>query len=303
MNPMSIFFRTFAFVNPILHKMRLIKMTGGLGNQMFIYALYISMKQKGLDARIDLSDMMHYHVHHGYEMHRVFHLPQTELVLNQTLKKVLEFLFFKTVLERKQGGRLEPYFGRQTWPLVYYKGFYQNERYFKSCEAEVRQAFRFDLSLANAESLRLAERMDAEACAVSLHVRRGDYLQAKHWKNTGSVCTLEYYQHAVDEVMRRLPEAHFYVFSDGMDWVKEHLRLPENTVYVDHNRGNDSWQDMMLMTHCRHNVVCNSTFSWWGAWLNPHADKQVFCPDRWSAHAPASVIAPEEWIQLPTVFA
>ncbi len=73
--------------------MRLIKMTGGLGNQMFIYALYISMKQRGLNACIDLSDMMHYHVHHGYEMHRVFGLPRTELILNQGLKKVIEFLF------------------------------------------------------------------------------------------------------------------------------------------------------------------------------------------------------------------
>lgn len=100
--------------------MRLIKMTGGLGNQMFIYALYISMKQRGLNACIDLSDMMHYHVHHGYEMHRVFGLPRTELILNQGLKKVIEFLFFKTILERKQGGRLEPFFGKHHWPLIYY---------------------------------------------------------------------------------------------------------------------------------------------------------------------------------------
>ena len=121
--------------------MRLIKMTGGLGNQMFIYALYISMKQRGLNACIDLSDMMHYHVHHGYEMHRVFGLPRTELILNQGLKKVIEFLFFKTILERKQGGRLEPFFGKHHWPLIYYKGFYQNERYFADCKDEVRRLF------------------------------------------------------------------------------------------------------------------------------------------------------------------
>lgn len=75
--------------------MRLIKMTGGLGNQMFIYAFYLRMKKRHTNTRIDLSDMMHYNVHHGYEMHRVFNLPKTEFCINQPLKKVIEFLFFK----------------------------------------------------------------------------------------------------------------------------------------------------------------------------------------------------------------
>ena len=66
-----------------------------------------------------------------------------------------------------------------------------------------------------------------------------------------------------------------------MDWVKENLDLPANTVYVTHNTGSDSWQDMMLMSHCRHNVICNSTFSWWGAWLNPNKDKLVTAPEPW----------------------
>ena len=146
--------------------MRLIKMTGGLGNQMFIYALYISMKQRGLNACIDLSDMMHYHVHHGYEMHRVFGLPRTELILNQGLKKVIEFLFFKTILERKQGGRLEPFFGKHHWPLIYYKGFYQNERYFADCKDEVRRLFTFNMAEANELSVQMAAQIEYEPLAL-----------------------------------------------------------------------------------------------------------------------------------------
>lgn len=278
--------------------MRLIKMTGGLGNQMFIYALYLSMKQKGLRARIDLSDMQHYHVHNGYEMHRVFGLPHTELCINQGLKKVLEFLFFKTILERKQGGRLEPYFGKHLWPLVYYKGFYQNERYFSEHSQTVRQAFRFDAEKANEQTQSLLQTIDADEKAVSLHVRRGDYLQPKHFNNTGSVCTLDYYRRAVAEMLRRHPETHFYVFSDGMDWVRQNLQLPSSAVYVDHNHGADSWQDMMLMSHCRHHIICNSTFSWWGAWLNPRADKLVLCPSRWFANEPSSHFVPDSWVKL-----
>ena len=89
--------------------MRLIKITGGLGNQMFIYAFYLQMKKRFPDTQLDLSDMVHYKVHHGYEMHRVFNLPKIEFCINQILKKVVEFLFFKTVLERKQNGSMEAY--------------------------------------------------------------------------------------------------------------------------------------------------------------------------------------------------
>ena len=82
--------------------MRLIKVTGGLGNQMFIYAFYLRMKKYYPKVRIDLSDMMHYKVHYGYEMHRVFKLPHTEFCINRPLKKIIEFLFFKKIYERKQ---------------------------------------------------------------------------------------------------------------------------------------------------------------------------------------------------------
>lgn len=108
--------------------MRLIKMTGGLGNQMFIYAFYLKMKKLFPHTKIDLSDMMHYHVHHGYEMNRVFALPHVEFCMNRTGKKILEFLFFKTILERKQKG-LESFWKSYVWPLVYFKGFYQSERF------------------------------------------------------------------------------------------------------------------------------------------------------------------------------
>ena len=104
--------------------MRLIKMTGGLGNQMFIYALYLRMRRDFPHTRIDLSDMQHYHAHHGYEMHRVFALPQTEFCIPQWMKKVMEFVFFKTILERHQKGSLKAYREAHFWPLIYYKGFY-----------------------------------------------------------------------------------------------------------------------------------------------------------------------------------
>lgn len=131
--------------------MRLIKMTGGLGNQMFIYAFYLKMKKLFPHTKIDLSDMMHYHVHHGYEMNRVFALPHVEFCMNRTGKKILEFLFFKTILERKQK-ELKSFWKSYSWPLVYFKGFYQSERFFADIETDVRKAFTFDMTQASERS-------------------------------------------------------------------------------------------------------------------------------------------------------
>ncbi len=277
--------------------MRLIKMTGGLGNQMFIYAFYLKMKQRFANTRIDLSDMMHYHVHHGYEMNRVFALPQVEFCMNRTWKKVLEFLFFKTILERKQKS-LDAFWKPYAWPFIYFKGFYQSERFFSDIEQEVRKTFTFDMSKASDRSVQMAARMDGDVNSVSLHVRRGDYLEPKHWENTGSVCQLPYYRNAIAEIKSRLKNPVFYVFSDDLEWVKENLPL-DNAVYIDWNKGNDSWQDMMLMSHCRRHIICNSTFSWWGAWLDPHKDKTVIVPERWFRHTETPYIYPEGWTKVP----
>ena len=281
--------------------MRLIKMTGGLGNQMFIYAMYLNMRRRFPNTRIDLSDMVHYNVHNGYEMHRVFQLPKEEFCINQKVKKVVEFLFFKTILERKQNlDTLEAYCRPYLWPLIYFKGFYQSERYFVDVAGEVREAFAFHPELASEQTRRLAEQIKADALAVSLHVRRGDYLQPSVWRNTGGVCCLPYYKRAIAEMQRRVGGAHFYVFSDDPEWCRANLPLDETAVFVDWNKKADSWQDMMLMSLCRHNIICNSTFSWWGAWLNNNPGKTVLAPDRWSLLYPTPYLNCPSWIPVST---
>ena len=188
-------------------------MTGGLGNQMFIYAFYMKMKRLFPNTRIDLSDMMHYHVHNGYELHRIFQqLPEDEFCMPQKTKKVIEFLFFKTILERKQDlTTLRAFFKRRLWPLVYFKGFYQDERYFKDIEDEVRGAFAFNTALCNEKTQRMLRQIEADEDAVSLHVRRGDYLQPSVWRNTGCVCQLPYYRDAVRQLEERLPRTPHYL--------------------------------------------------------------------------------------------
>lgn len=278
--------------------MRLIKMTGGLGNQMFIYAFYLRMKKRYANTRIDLSDMMHYNVHHGYEMHRVFNLPRTEFCINQALKKVIEFLFFQKIYERKQDpSSLVPFDKKRMWPLLYFKGFYQSERFFADMTDEIREAFTFNASLFNEKTEVMLKQIDADEYAVSLHIRRGDYLEPKHWKTTGSVCQQTYYLNAIAEMEKRIAKPSYYVFSDDIAWVKENIPL-RGAVFIDWNKGAESWQDMMLMSRCRHHIICNSTFSWWGAWLNPHGNKTVIVPERWFQHCETPYIYPDKWIKV-----
>lgn len=278
--------------------MRLIKIIGGLGNQMFIYAFYLKMKKQYPNTRIDLSDMVHYHVHHGYEMQRVFHLPQNEFCINRSLKKAIEFLFFKKIYERKQNpDTLIPYEKKYRWPLLYFKGFYQSERFFVDIADEVRKAFSFDINQCSDKTKQMLQQIDSNENALSIHIRRGDYLQPKHWENTGSVCQVSYYKNAIAEIEKRVSCPTYFVFSDDIEWVKVNLPLA-NAVYIDWNKGKDSWQDMMLMSHCRHHIMCNSTFSWWGAWLNPRKDKIVLVPERWFQHIETPYIYPKQWITV-----
>lgn len=276
--------------------MRLIKMAGGLGNQMFIYAMYLKMKKSFPDTKLDLSDIVHYKVHYGYEMNKVFNLPRTEFRINRNLKKVIEFLFFKTILERKQNGSMQPYSGKHTWPFIYYKGFYQSEKYFEGIEDEVRKAFTFDTSKANRQSLEMIDTIARDNNSVSIHIRRGDYLQEPHWSSVGYICQQPYYLNAIALLKEKGITPHFYVFSEDLQWAKDNLPL-ENAVYVDWNKGEDSWQDMMLMSKCKHNILCNSTFSWWGGYLNPNPDKIVIAPTQWSKYIPGDAICPASWLK------
>lgn len=181
---------------------------------------------------------------------------------------------------------------------LYFKGFYQSERFFADMADDIRKAFTFNPRLSNKKTKEMSEQIDHDENAVSIHVRRGDYLEPKYWKTTGCVCQLPYYLNAIAEMNKRISQPSYYVFSDDIAWVKENLPLPK-AFFIDWNKGAESWQDMMLMSRCRHHIICNSTFSWWGAWLNPRKNKTVIMPERWFRHCETPDICPDKWIKVP----
>lgn len=181
---------------------------------------------------------------------------------------------------------------------VYLDGYWQSARYFADWEDAIRQDFTFkaDPDRANRETGKVIGNCEA----VSLHVRRGDYVANKSTGQHHGGSSLEYYQAAIAEMTARLRDPHFFVFSDEQDWVKEHLRFAAPMTYVDHNGPEKGSEDLRLMSLCRHHIIANSSFSWWGAWLSGHKGKIVIAPQKWfnQDEIVTSDLLSEKWLRL-----
>ncbi|MDB4919624.1 MAG: hypothetical protein JWQ54_1607 [Mucilaginibacter sp.] len=188
-------------------------------------------------------------------------------------------------------------------PSVYFEGFWQSEQYFIGIENEVRNAFTFKVKL-NVQSQKIADELAQHPNAVSIHVRRADYVSSKATNELHGLCSVKYYRDAITMIKDETLDPYFYFFSDDPDWVRENL-LPgvESAALIQHNTGLDSWQDMVLMSKCKHHIIANSSFSWWGAWLNPYKEKMVITPKHWfngkMDYFNDQDIVPKDWIRLP----
>ncbi len=180
----------------------------------------------------------------------------------------------------------------------YITGYWQSERYFEDIKNLIRTDFSFPQPLTgyNAE---IADKIQS-INAVSLHVRRADYVTDRQTSNDHGTCETEYYDKAVMYISKQITSPVFFIFSDDHEWVKSNLSLKYEHHFVSHNSGPDSYKDMHLMSLCKHHIIANSSFSWWGAWLNKNADKIVIAPDRWflADKYDSSDHVPKDWVRL-----
>lgn len=284
---------------------------GGLGNQMFQYAagraLAIAHQQPLL---LDIKDFADYPLHQGFELTRVFNAAistastaEIQNVLGwQANKRIKTRLTYpRWAILRNRHFIVEPHFnywaGIQQLPSsAYLFGYWQSERYFQDIANVIRTDFAFKqpFSEKNAD---LAQQI-SQVNAVSIHVRRGDYVQNPAANAVHGLCSLAYYQAAVFAMSQRVEQPCFFVFSDDIEWVKANLPL-SSCQYISHNQGIDSYNDMRLMSLCQHHIIANSSFSWWGAWLNPSPTKIVIAPKKWFAiDNNISDLLPQEWLSL-----
>lgn len=285
---------------------------GGIGNQMFQYAAGRSLSlTNGQRLLLDVSDFSNYRLHQGFELSRVFNVIE-EKADASTVHEILEWRanpLIKKILRRPQfvwlrGKRfvVEPHFNY--WPDFfnltedcYLSGYWQSERYFKPFESVIRRDFTFREPLIGRNAEIASEITRAQS--VSLHVRRGDYVSDSKTGHVMDVCSLEYYRKAISYIAERIERPVFYVFSDDMAWVRQNLSMSFPCIYVDHNRLAESYRDMQLMSLCQYHVIANSSFSWWGAWLNSSSEKLVVAPRSWFRNGTDDRdLIPNEWIRL-----
>jgi hypothetical protein len=176
---------------------------------------------------------------------------------------------------------------------LYLMGYWQSERYFLDQQKSIRRDFRYRQPLAGRNSV-LAAEISARP-SVSVHIRRGDYLSDQIM----DVCALDYYRAAAKFLEERIGCPAYYVFSDDTNWVLSHFDFLSCVTVIDHNKGLDSHHDMQLMNRCKHHIIANSSFSWWGAWLNPSTEKIVVAPRTWFRDGrDDSDLVPSQWIRL-----
>lgn len=296
--------------------MIIVKLMGGLGNQMFQYALgrHLSLKH-GVELRLDIS-------HFKYELDQdKFSARDLELsnfntnfgLVNATelkrhekgkFSKILDLIYLNLPLKFNHLYIREPFFTFYKKTLdapndTYLDGYWQSENYF----SDIRNVLLNDFTLVSKksnETKQLEEKIRSET-SVSIHIRRGDYLSIKENQNLYAACDVSYYVDAIRRISEANAEVVFYVFSDEPDWFKKNV----NTVgckfhFVTHNIGKNSYQDLHLMSLCKHNIIANSSFSWWGAWLNQHENKMVIAPQIWFVKntKDSRDLIPKSWTQL-----
>ena len=280
------------------------KIIGGLGNQMFQYAAGRALAlTRGLSLRLDTTGFDGYGLHQGFELQRVFccdtalaSADEVRTVLGWRAPAIMRRMLARPELAalRGQAFVVEPHFhywsGITSVPgQAYIHGYWQSEKYFADAMAAIRTDFTFCQPMSPTNAL-IAEKIDAAGTAVSLHVRRGDYLTDVRTHAAHGVCSPDYYRAAVQYVAERVEAPEFFIFSDDISWARASLELDYRCHFIDHNRGAESYNDMRLMSLCRHHIIANSSFSWWGAWLNPSRDKMVIAPKRWFAKQDKNIV-------------
>lgn len=280
---------------------------GGLGNQLFQYATA---------RRLAIKNNCPLVVDHSWfvkppngETIRSFDLERYPVVMRLATPQELElwavlrsrwspylnpFLPLRLIKERGDEANLKILNATRN---SYLHGYWQSEKYFSEIRKELLSEFTPIDSPGHLDSI-LIERMQCTE-SVSLHIRRGDYVTLASASAYHGLCSIDYYHDAVRRIADQFSDLELFIFSDDPEWVKDNLRFSYPTHYVDHNPAHMAFQDLRLMTMCRHHILANSSFSWWGAWLSSSSDGLVIAPENWfAADRKTPDLVPPRWIKL-----
>lgn len=300
--------------------MKIVNTIGGLGNQMFQYAFAIAL-QKSHPKEIVKIDTQHYRFpfikkfkgnnfyHNGFEIYNVFpnadirEASPWELIrLSYYIPNYILSRVARRVLPERKTEYILPvdnYFYYQEDAIekkgdCYYEGVWSSIKYFTGVKKELQKQFSFGTP--NEYNAKILNNI-LDTDSVAMHIRRGDYVNAPNFKD---ICTFDYYKKAIETILKLESSPVFYIFSNDIEWCKQNIEPLLNgnkSVYVSGNRGKDSSWDMFLMGHCKSQILANSSFSWWSAFLNPRAE-HIIVPSRWINRSDDVEMYDESWIKI-----
>lgn len=283
-----------------VENMKIVKLKGGLGNQMFEYAFGQAWSE---DVVYDAS-FFEKKRNPKKVVARVYELGffdiSPKLLNKKEMKKYKKNRLFLSlfgvqtklpVIKEEENMKFQPALLKTEQGIM--DGYFQCAEYFEHIRAKLLKDFTPKLK-PNKQNTAILKDI-CQTNSVSVHIRRGDYL---NFTNIYHICNADYYQKAMDYIAGKQKNPKFFFFSEDMEWVKQNIFCPFACEYVDINRGANSVWDMWLMKNCKHNVIANSSFSWWGAWLNENSNKIVIAPKEWLVDGRTTDIVPKEWLRM-----
>ena len=295
--------------------MIVVNIIGGLGNQMFQFAFGFAVaKENNTEIKLDLNGFSEYdlrdyeldlfNIEKNLELQSKYDFIYKKLngncsnIFSRIIRKILRYILGHTKFYYQEKEAFV--FDNNVFKIsvdTYFYGYWQNEKYFNKYRKELVDIF----SLKNIHTKTLEYKKKIFKCeSVSLHIRRGDYLTDNLTNRVHGICDIKYYKNAVIEFIKNKKHVHFFIFSDDLDWAKSNLDFIENKTFVNLGLDIPDHEEMHLMSQCKHNIIANSSFSWWGAWLNQNEDKKVIAPKKWLkiSSLNAHNIIPESWVRL-----
>jgi hypothetical protein len=292
--------------------MILISLNGGLGNQLFQYALGRRLSyERNFPLRFDLSALEASWSIRRYKLgcFKIYGQPvseeerkQFERHENALLGGKVASLWRKYLPYYRQRSVTEKIvtFDENILKVpsnVFLQGYWQTEKYFVSIRSALQKELQLNVPLDSTNQ----DMLKAIQCenSVSVHIRRGDYVSNPETNKAHGVLPLSHYDKAIKMIKEKVSFPHFYVFSDDAAWCRDNFRDLENVTFVSHNDSEHDYFDFALMKECRFHIIANSSFSWWAAWLSDYGNKIVIAPKQWyQTDQDTRDLLPEDWIKI-----